>query len=156
MKNIKSIIFNSESFKFDDSNYVKNNESNMLNNASLIFNPGAYIIFRSSQEKGVAPSNTEYFNISLVEKDITIGANESSLAKLEMQYTSDDSTVAQIMAYYPNKNNPNFAFIRVKANADGTCSTYVPPPNNDSNDGNIATTKWVRDLLVRNGYTLNS
>ena len=156
MKNIKSIIFNSESFKFDDSNYVKNNESNVLNNASLIFNPGAYIIFRSSQEKGVAPSNTEYFNISLVEKDITIGANELSLAKLEMQYLDDNSTVAQLMAYYPIKNNPNFAFIRVKASADGTCSTYAPTPNNDSNDGNIATTKWVRDLLVRNGYTLNS
>ena len=162
MKNIKSIIFNSESFKFDDSNYAKLNEENNFLGHQIISIPNCAdeLTFRSDNLdiNNLNDPNTKWCTeggtfwnengIGIRDKNgRAIGHFKSSQFK--------DGTKYSFMRIYAN-DNAIFYQISIQINEDGTPIAYAVTPPDNSSYNEIVTAQWVRNLLIRNGYALNS
>lgn len=105
--------------------------------------------------KGTAPNINYYRSMALTDKTKlgNFDIDTNSLAKVELQYRTDDGqTCAQLMAYRPVPDVSSFGYIRIgwKENQN-TVYTYCPTPANTSNTTEIATTQWVQNLLKSKG-----
>ena len=163
MKNIKSIIFNSESFKFDDSNYAKLNEENNFLDHQIISISG------HADELTFRSDNLDINNLN--DPDTKWGINEDGTmwnengigicdknGKLLGHFKSSqfkDGTKYSFMRIYTN-DNAIFYQITIQISPDGTPIAFAVTPPDNSSYNEIVTAQWVRNLLTRNGYILNS
>ena len=158
---IKQISINGESVSL--SNFLINNNFNNTDN----------ILCNAISNNNQCCINIKDSNIEFHKYDITKGqfdgkstydcgigmqddlnyTNPNSLAKLEMYYDSvNKCSCAQLMAYLPIVDAENFNFIRCLAYNDGTLRySTASSPELSSNHNELATTKWVRDLLSSKG-----
>ena len=155
MKYIKKIIFNSNAFNLvaTDDNVHENN---------LIFtnkNNLSYIIKQTTQKIGetiTSGGNSEGLVIKLTDIDGSTNYNKS-LSELLIETYKNGNNRAALIARKNIDSQDKQQEIQIQYDqASDAFVTYAPHPPSKSNNNEIATTKWVRDLLIKNGYTLNS
>ena len=150
MKNIKSIIFNSESFKFDDSNYAKLDQvNNFQKEIEITHNTltNYDICIKNNQiVKGETLGVGQYSGarISLVDKNNVLSEMQDSsmTGYISVEY-SGTAARAFLASFNPKLNASDFVTLEVGYREPDNYYTYAPNPNVDSNDNNIATTSWV-------------
>ena len=164
MKNIKSIIFNSESFKFDDSNYAKLDNYNTFTQAVETLrhvsinslNDRSYIIFNGYDNTVKPQDSVQTFIVCTKNNSIRASDNPCFIG---FQYANNgNSSIFLRTRRTLDRHNDESSYgitVEYDYNSD-TFYTMAITPNNNSYSTDIATTKWVRDLLIRNGYNLNS
>ena len=152
MKNIKSIIFNSESFKFDDSNYAKldqvNNFSNYISvnrNISIEQNNNVSYMFFNGYDNANAPEN-------LKRSFIIFGNNNSYKpqnipAHVGFSYNTNGNTFIEFRVRKTldrHEDSDTYYGLRVAYSYELDRSLITcNPPDMNSNNNEIATTSWV-------------
>lgn len=150
MKYIKKIIFNSNAFNLvaTDDNVHENN---------LIFtnkNNLSYIIKQTTQKIGetiTSDRNSEGLVIKLTDIDGSTDYNKS-LSELLIETYKNGNNKAALIARKNIDSEDKQQQIQIQYDqASDTFITYTPHPPSASNNNEIATTKWVRDLLKSKG-----
>ena len=129
---------------------------------NLIFtnkNNLSYIIKQTTQKIGetiTSDRNSEGLVIKLTDIDGSTDYNKS-LSELLIETYKNGNNKAALIARKNVDSLDKQQEIQIQYDqASDTFVTYAPHPPSNSNNNEIATTKWVRDLLIKNGYTLNS
>lgn len=96
--------------------------------------------------KGTLPEKTQYAQIVLSDNT---GFSSSTVraGAVDTEVKTDGTVTSRLRAYKWTKDSSENVAIQVGYNANGNTFTYAPHPKDGSNDNNIATTKWVRDLV---------
>ena len=96
--------------------------------------------------KGTTPATNQWTYFGIQDSSDT-EAESGRLAIFGHRYGEDGSVRARIGCYKPEAGSTESITIDVGYWVDGTPFTYAPHPKTSSNDNNIPTTKWVRDLV---------
>ena len=99
-----------------------------------------------SVTKGTHPATCKYWDFRACDSEGRNVAN--SLGGMSVAYASEGAVSTRIIAYKPEHGSSTSASIIVGFDAEGNIVTSAPAPVTESNDNSIATTKWVRDLLL--------
>ena len=96
--------------------------------------------------KGTLPEKTQYAQIVLSDNT---GFSSSTVraGAVDTEVKTDGTVTSRLRAYKWTKDSSENVSIQVGYNANGNTFTYAPHPKTSSNDNNIPTTKWVRDLV---------
>ena len=96
--------------------------------------------------KGTLPEKTQYAQIVLSDNT---GFSSSTVraGAVDTEVKTDGTVTSRLRAYKWTKDSSENVAIQVGYNANGDTFTYAPHPKTSSNDNNIPTTKWVRDLV---------
>lgn len=96
--------------------------------------------------KGTLPEKTQYAQIVLSDNT---GFSSSTVraGAVDTEVKTDGTVTSRLRAYKWTKDSSENVAIQVGYNANGNTFTYAPHPKTSSNDNNIPTTKWVRDLV---------
>ena len=105
-----------------------------------------FLMRNSSLIKGTFPETAQYFDIAFVQN--AGDATTDRFGAITTRVNPDGSTFTQLVAYKNQAGVNTSAYLGVGFNEDGNPYTTAPPPVTESNDNSIATTKWVRDLLL--------
>ena len=157
MKNIKSIIFNSESFKFDDSNYAKldqvNNFSNYISvnrNISIEQNNNTSYMFFNGYDNANAPEN--------LKRSFIIFGNNNSYepqnipAHIGFSYNTNGNTFIEFRVRKTldrHEDSDTYYGLRVAYSYELDRSLITcNPPDMNSNNNEIATTSWVNAKIA--------
>ena len=105
-----------------------------------------FLMRNSSLIKGTFPETAQYFDIAFVQN--AGDATTDRFGAITTRVNPDGSTFTQLLAYKNQAGVNTSAFLGVGFDEDGNSYTYAPAPVTESNDNSIATTKWVRDLLL--------
>ena len=142
MKNIKSIIFNSESFKFDDSNYAKLDEVNNFQKAITVTDTTQIITVNPYLDAFENPSGD-------LQQWIFVGEDANNVPVFKWKYYKDTdgrSRVALSDVRYNSNDITDYDMsgIEIGHDKDGNFFTStVTPPENASNNY-IANALWCR------------
>lgn len=98
--------------------------------------------------KGTDPSANKYWTVNFLDKTAT--NNQDRVGYLQSYVTTTGDTRTQITANanLAREETIKSSTIYVGIKEDGTTYTYAPNPDTNSNDNNIATTKWTTDKLA--------
>lgn len=88
--------------------------------------------------------NARYLVYAKDQSGVAVGALGGMIVGVEQT----KKTWARLYAYRNQNGIATADYIGILANPDGTYETRSPHPVTESNDNSIATTKWVRDLLL--------
>ena len=88
--------------------------------------------------------NARYLVYAKDQSGVAVGALGGMIVGVEQT----KKTWARLYAYRNQNGISTADYIGILANPDGTYETRSPHPVTESNDNSIATTKWVRDLLL--------
>ena len=88
--------------------------------------------------------NARYLVYAKDQSGVAVGALGGMIVGVEQT----KKTWARLYAYKNQNGVATADYIGILANPDGTYETRSPHPVTESNDNSIATTKWVRDLLL--------
>ena len=88
--------------------------------------------------------NARYLVYAKDQSGVAVGALGGMIVGVEQT----KKTWARLYAYRNQNGVATADYIGILANPDGTYETRSPHPVTESNDNSIATTKWVRDLLL--------
>ena len=88
--------------------------------------------------------NARYLVYGKDQSGVALGALGGMIVGVEQT----KKTWARLYAYKNQNGVATADYIGILANPDGTYETRSPHPVTESNDNSIATTKWVRDLLL--------
>lgn len=105
-----------------------------------------FLMRNSSLIKGTFPETAQYFDIAFVQN--AGDATTDRFGAITTRVNPDGSTFTQLLAYKNQAGVNTSAYLGVGFDEDGNSYTYAPAPVTESNDNSIATTKWVRDLLL--------
>ena len=159
---IKYLSINNETLNISDlirlntiNNLGSNGRVTFQNGPSYQALTGYYNIYVIPELKGTKPNSTYYRSMTLADKTKldNISPDYNSLAKVELQYRSEDGqTRSQLMAYKPVPDDSTFEYLAIGwlENSD-RAYTYCPSPANTSYNNEIATTQWVQNLLKSKG-----
>ena len=148
MKNIKSIIFNSESFKFDDSNYAKLDQINNYHQAQVFTDNG--VRFHSTTiVKDDNPTPNRVNSLRFYDK------NGKIVGLIQFRQDANNNKL-QFAIPHPGDNQDNYYVFNLQLDKDGWCYCLGPTPKDNASSTEMVNARWVRELLTRNGYTLNS
>ena len=140
---IKSLSINNETLNLSE--YIKNYQYNPVCKS--------YLTILNDGERGTWPNSDVWSGVAC--GDRINGDNDHAFGKFETLVTNTE-VKSQLTAYYNNVEIENYASLGVYTTQDYSEYSFTCTPNNSSNTNNIATTKWVRDLLRRNGINLTS
>lgn len=103
---------------------------------------GTFVTKNTNITRGTAPSANSF------KQNIFADSNDAKLGCCEHGYLTDKTSYTSIIAYNgTNASDTTPARISAGFDANGNIYTYAPTPSVISNDTNIATTKWVKDIL---------
>ena len=149
MKNIKSIIFNSESFKFDDSNYAKLDKENTFSQVQ-IFTDNGIRLHSTTIVKDDNPTPNRVNSLRFYDK------NGEIVGLIQFQQDVNNNRLQFAIPFLGDNQGDYYVFNLQLDKADGHAYCVCPHPRDTASGKEVVTAQWVRNLLIRNGYTLNS
>ena len=149
MKNIKSIIFNSESFKFDDSNYAKLDQVNNYQQAQ-VFTDNGIRLHSTTIVKDANPTPNRVNSLRFYDK------NGKIVGLIQFQQDAYNNRLQFAIPFLGDTQSDYYVFNLQLDKVDGRGYCVCPHPRDTASGKEVVTAQWVRNLLTRNGYTLNS
>ena len=130
---------------------INNNSIDLSNIVSIqdgrIFANSNFII-QTDKIKGNNNTESLYYSLAIVDKNGI--ENRNSFGKFETNINLD-YVKSQMSVYQNIKDSTVCQVIGIQSNNDGSFHTSCYTPLPSSNTSEIATTKWVRDLLSSKG-----
>ena len=149
MKNIKSIIFNSESFKFDDSNYAKLDQVNNYRQAQ-VFTDNGVKLQSTTIVKDDNPIPNRVNSLRFYDK------NGKIVGIMQFQQDANNNRLQFAIPFLGDTQSDYYVFNLQLDKVDGHAYCVCPHPRDTASGKEVVTAQWVRNLLTRNGYTLKS
>ena len=156
---IKSISFNGNNLNIDnlatlDSENIGAPIFKLNENMKMKLHDGSYILFQNKNiVKGDwSKGNDLYCGMCLGDNLNTTTVNENAIGKIEMYYLGTSKNVgAKIQAYRFVSGDTSTCSVRAEFDETGNSRCKCNPPQSSSNNEEIATTAWVRNLLASKG-----
>ena len=149
MKNIKSIIFNSESFKFDDSNYAKLDQVNNYRQAQ-VFTDNGVKLQSTTIVKDANPTPNRVNSLRFYDK------NGKIVGLIQFQQDANNNRLQFAIPFLGDTQSDYYVFNLQLDKVDGHAYCVCPHPRDTASGKEVVTAQWVRNLLTRNGYALKS
>lgn len=130
---------------------INNNAIDLSNVVSIkdgkIYTNETFII-QTDKIKGNNNTESHYYSLAIVDKNGI--ENQNSFGKFETNINLN-YIKSQMSVYQNIKDSTVTQVIGIQSNNDGSFHTSCYTPLPSSNTSEIATTKWVNDLLARKG-----
>ena len=161
---IKYLSINNDSIDFnnipklDSTNTFKEKnifENDIIQDSLAKHNRNCYILFNGFDSYSTPQNNKNVFICTTNNSDIAMEAISQHISLFQ---NSNGTNGVQLLARQTNDRDHAFSksmgiYYNYPANK---FASYTLQPENNSNNDNIATTAWVRQLLTRNGINLTS
>lgn len=155
---IKSISFNGNNLNIDnlvtlDSENIGQPVFKLNDNNKMKLHDGSYILFQNKNiVKGDWSKCNDLYCGMCLQDDFNTTDNASAIGKIEMYYLAKDKTIGtKIQAYRFVSGDTSTCSIRAEFDENGNSRCRCNPPQSSSNNEEIATTAWVRNLLASKG-----